>query len=162
MIIKIAILSDTHLRGCRKQFPLIVLDSIKDVDFIIHCGDILHADVLKELEKIASVYAVRGNTDKEEGLALPERLILPIGNIKIGVFHGHGTKGNTVDRAYEAFQEENVEVILFGHSHQPFLKTKNGVLMINPGSPTVKRKEKRYSFAILYVDTVLRCEFVFF
>ena len=160
---RIGIVSDTHL----PQDKIKRLDRLKtyfsDVDYIIHCGDYGCSEVLHRLEKWAPVHGVWGNGDDHEiRKLLPEKRILSLGNVNIGVYHGHGENGKTVDRAYKAFEGESVDIILFGHSHQPSLQTKHGILMVNCGSPTAKRKEKRYSVALLTIEEDIRCEFIFY
>ncbi|SHJ05755.1 hypothetical protein SAMN02745975_01199 [Geosporobacter subterraneus DSM 17957] len=161
--IKAVVISDTHIKKLGKPLPKPLQDHLADADAIFHCGDIIDEDFLGELEKFGPVYAVRGNGDFIGAVAnLPEKRIIEIGGYKIGILHGHGDKGKTVDRASNAFREEAVDIILFGHSHQPMLQAKSGVLMLNPGSPTTKRREKQYSFIILHLEKELHCEFVFF
>ncbi len=161
--IKVAVIADTHLKTMKKPLPRILYQSLVGVDAIFHCGDIQHQDLLSELEGIAPVYVVKGNGDREGTLVnLQEKRIVEINGYKIGIFHGHGEHGKTIDRAFNSFRHEDVDIILFGHSHQPLLQTKSGIMMLNPGSPTMKRREKNYSFILLHLGENLRCEFTFF
>jgi len=68
------------------------------------------------------------------------------------MIHGDGKRGTTASRARDAFAEDDVDVVLFGHSHRPSIARKDGRLYVNPGSPTDKRMNPLYSFAILTVD----------
>ncbi len=160
---RVAVMADTHLKNNKLNLPQVVMKHLEGIDRIIHCGDVKEKGLLDVLETYAPVFSVYGNGD-EEGLQceLKEKLILNLGNYKIGVVHGHGEKGKTADRALEAFRDMDIDMILFGHSHQPLLQTKKGVLMINPGSPTVKRQEKKHSMVILNLEEDLHCEFIFF
>lgn len=147
----------------KKPLPGLLYQRLMGVVAIFHCGDIQCQEVLNELESFAPVYAVKGNGDfADMDIHLPEKRIVELNGYKIGIFHGHGKKGRTIDRAFNSFMNENVDIIVFGHSHQPVLQTKSGILMLNPGSPTVKRREKKYSFILLYLEEALRCEFVLF
>ncbi|AOT73284.1 hypothetical protein Gferi_24110 [Geosporobacter ferrireducens] len=160
---KVAVIADTHLKSMKKPLPRLLYQRLINVDVIFHCGDIQHQDVLSELEGFAPVYAVKGNGDSGDMVTnLPEKCIVELNGYRIGIFHGHGEKGRTVDRAFNSFIHENVDIVIFGHSHQPLLQTKSGILLLNPGSPTVKRREKKYSFILLYLEETLRCEFVLF
>ncbi|MDQ6933207.1 MAG: metallophosphatase family protein, partial [Candidatus Eremiobacteraeota bacterium] len=65
--------------------------------------------------------------------------------------HGDGSKKTTLERATDAFSNDNVDVILFGHSHVPYCARHGVRLVLNPGSPTDKRRNAQYSYAILEV-----------
>lgn len=102
------------------------------------------------LERYKRFVGVWGNVDDSQIKSiLNEQEILTLAGYKIGIFHGHGTKGNTLDRAYQKFLETDVDIIIFGHSHQPLVRTKNGILMLNPGSLTNKRREKWFTYIML-------------
>jgi hypothetical protein len=66
--------------------------------------------------------------------------------------HGDGKRGTTKSRALAAFEDGEVDVVLFGHSHRPVTGRDRGILIGNPGSPTDKRLNPLYSYAILTVD----------
>ncbi|MBB6214626.1 hypothetical protein HNQ80_000709 [Anaerosolibacter carboniphilus] len=160
---RVAVLADTHLKNDKLDLPQIVIKYLEGVDGIIHCGDVKEEGLLNLLENYAPVYAVRGNNDDERlQYKLKEKLIINLENYRIGITHGHGEKGKTTDRALEVFQDMAIDILIFGHSHQPLLQTKKGVMMINPGSPTVKRREKKHSMVILNLGETLHCEFIFF
>jgi len=146
--LRIAVLSDTHLRE-GKSLPHFVWEHIAQVDMILHAGDLTHMGLLEELACIAPVRAVRGNCDGWD-VSLPVRDIIECEALRIGLIHGDLGKGkSTPERAYLAFQGTPVDVIVFGHSHTPFMEWRDGIFMFNPGSPTDKRRELQYSFGIL-------------
>ncbi|ODA39398.1 metallophosphoesterase family protein [Desulfosporosinus sp. BG] len=148
---RIAVLSDTHLR-VGKSLPRFVWEHLTEVDMIIHAGDLTHMGLLEELASIAPVRAVRGNCDGWD-VSLPDRDVIECGAWKIGLVHGNVGKGNsTPDRAYAEFKETPVNLIVFGHSHTPFMEWRNGILLFNPGSPTDKRREPQYSFGLLDIQ----------
>lgn len=134
---KIGILSDTHL-SAGGILPRQVWESLADTEIILHAGDILTEDLLRDLALIAPVYAVLGNCDRNiEGL--PSKRVLCCGKFKIGLTHGHlGAGKDTPDRAYHLFDGDQVDIIVFGHSHIPYQEVRNGVILFNPGSPTQK------------------------
>lgn len=106
------------------------------------------------LSEIAPVDAVLGNNDDPE-LAKKYALkkIVAVGGIKIGLVHGDQGRGRTTPlRALSAFDAGAVDVICFGHSHQPYLERHGDVLLLNPGSPTDRRREPSFSYALLTVD----------
>lgn len=147
---KIGIISDTHIKKDIDKFISSIDIHFKEVDLLIHAGDYINKRVLEGLKRYKNFVGVWGNVDDAETKELiNEREIIHIEGYKIGIFHGHGDKSTTLDRAYNEFKEDQVDIIMFGHSHQPLVKTKNGVLMINPGSINNKRRERWFSFAIL-------------
>jgi putative phosphoesterase len=104
-------------------------------------------------EALAPFDAVAGNNDGE---AIRERFgrrkIVRVEDVRIGMVHGDGRRGTATSRAIDAFREDEADVILFGHSHRPLVARRGRVLIANPGSPTDKRMNLLYSYAILTVD----------
>ncbi|GAB6151852.1 metallophosphoesterase family protein [Desulfosporosinus burensis] len=148
---EIAVLSDTHLRTGR-TLPRYVWEHLTHIDMIIHAGDLTNRGLIDELACLAPVRAVCGNCDGWD-VVLPEREIVECESIKIGIIHGHAGRGkSTPERALNAFEDSPVDLIVFGHSHVPFMEWKNGILMFNPGSPTDKRREPHYSFGLLNIQ----------
>lgn len=160
---KIVVLSDTHMPQKAKKLPERLLEDLQKADLIIHAGDWNLLDLYNELQTYAPVKGVTGNVDGDEiRKILPEKIIIEAEGFKIGVVHGHGTKQTTEKRAAAAFQGENVDCIIFGHSHIPKHYERHGVLMFNPGSPTDKRREKNYSHGIIIIDNELTAHHVFY
>jgi len=126
--IRIGLISDTH-NLLRPEARV----ALKGVDRIIHAGDICDAAVLRELEAIAPVTAVRGNNDRGAwAQALQERQRIEIGGVAIYVVHDL----HDLDIVPES---SGVKVVITGHSHRPLMKMENGVLYINPGSAGPRR-----------------------
>lgn len=148
---RIAVLSDTHLR-LGKSLPRFVWEQLTQIDMIIHAGDLTHMGLLEELSCIAPVRAVRGNCDGSD-VSLPDRDIIECDTFRIGLIHGDSGKGkSTPERAYLAFKDTSVDIIIFGHSHTPYMEWRDEIFMFNPGSPTDKRRELQYSFGILKIE----------
>ncbi|UWG95769.1 metallophosphoesterase [Dehalobacter sp. DCM] len=148
---RIGIISDTHIRQGR-TLASYVWKTLSEVDTIIHAGDIVSRTLLDDLETIAPVIAVRGNCDWSL-TDLPDKLIADVGSIKIGITHGAmGFGKDTPDRAYNCFLNDEVDMIIFGHSHIPFKKYFEGILMFNPGSASERRSQAQCSIGILTVD----------
>ena len=148
----IAIISDTHLKKDSGQLDNLITE-FRNVDLVIHAGDYGGAWVMEYLQNHFNFIGVWGNIDDATIKAhLQEKLILKVGPYHVGIFHGHGKSKTTIERAYANFESNLVDIIIFGHSHQPMICTKNKVLMLNPGSLTNKRKERWYSYIILTVD----------
>lgn len=159
----IGVISDTHIPVRAKPLPDIVLQSFSGAGHIIHAGDIADISVIRTLEQIAPVTAVAGNIDPPELREfLGETKLVTLGGFNFGIVHGHGSRGKTIDRAAEAFSNNNVDCIIFGHSHMPFCGYYRDLLMFNPGSPTDKRKNKFYSFGIIEVNETVSPRIIYF
>ena len=152
----LGVVSDTHLPRFGRELPPPLVRGLRKakVDVIAHCGDLTDAIAIDLLEEIAPVIAVAGNNDGPAlHRRLGERTIVEAEDARIGVVHGHAGKGRTtLDRAYNAFDADEVDAILFGHSHIPYRAKRDGVVLFNPGSPTDKRMNPAYSYGIVRVD----------
>lgn len=139
----IGLISDTHIPDRAKIIPQNVIDAFKDVDIILHAGDLTSPRVIEELEKIAPVMAVQGNMDRVNGINLPKAKTLEAEGLKIGMIHGEVyPRADTQQLVYLA-KELDVDILVSGHSHQPKIEKTDGVLLINPGSPIVPRLADR-------------------
>ena len=136
-----------------RELPRALRDGLAGVDVIVHCGDMVDAMAIPLFETIAPLQAVAGNNDPSElHRRFGTRKILEFGAVRIGVVHGHNGKGrSTLARAQNAFAGERVDAVLFGHSHVPYCERHDGVLYVNPGSPTDRRRQREYSYAILRI-----------
>jgi len=145
--ILVGVISDTHLPTRAQILPKEIKEVFSGVDLIIHAGDWVSLDVKEELEKIAQVFGVQGNTDFPEiRERLPKAVELKIYDWKIGIIHSPNSwLGAFVDFTKRGGQElakkEEFDILIFGHTHQSYLKEftpKEGkkLLLINPGSPT--------------------------
>ena len=138
------IFSDTH--GVRN--PMKELYDLYPNDGIIHLGDyIADARWMRKRTNGHPVYHVLGNCDYgEQG---PEQQLLELGGVKILIMHGHryGVKGGYL-KAFYAAKEAGAQVLLFGHTHTPYLEQREGILMINPGS--LRNPDREY--AILEIE----------
>lgn len=163
---KIGVVSDTHLSSMAKTLPKALVDEFRKVDIILHLGDWVSMGIYDLLAELAPVEGIAGNNDGCEIIdRFGERKMITLEGIRIGMVHGHtpysrkGTDGN----ALLAFENDEVDCILFGHSHQPLMREENGILLFNPGSPTDKRREKQYSFGIMdIVDVTISARHVFY
>ena len=117
---KLAILSDTH--GLLRPE---VLEYLKDVDAILHGGDINKPGIIDELRQYAPLYIVRGNNDKEWAEAIPHDLTVTLGGVTF--YMVHNKKEVPADLS-------GVDAVVFGHSHKELQKEKDGILWLNPGS----------------------------
>ena len=138
---QLGLISDTH-----GHVPHSVHEALAGVDYILHAGDVGPMDIITELEAIAPVRAVLGNTDY--GIALPESRVEELGGERILIHH-------IVDVDYpseivrELLKSETPDIVVFGHTHVPFDDHRGGIRYINPGSASHPRGGSPPSVAIL-------------
>lgn len=156
----VGVISDTHIPEKAKGLPAALVERMRGVDLILHAGDLTTAETLAYLRTLAPVYAVYGNVDTlEMKTLLPRSREIRVGDFRIGLIHGDGVSYTTIERARRAF--DHVDCVVFGHSHSPTIQTVRSVLMVNPGSPTDRRREPHPSFAVLTVEDTIEAEIVY-
>ena len=139
----IGLISDTHIPDRAKEIPENVYSAFKNVDLILHAGDLTSLNVIEELENIAPVIAIQGNMDRANGINLPTAKVLEAEGLRIGIVHGEVyPRADTQQLLYLA-RELNVDILVSGHSHQPKIEQTEGILLLNPGSPVVPRLADR-------------------
>ncbi len=146
---RIGVVSDTHADSGR-ALAAELLDGLSGVDLILHAGDITAWTVLEALAKIAPVVAVHGNCDQSDVRAeLPPKRVVAVSRWRIGLWHGSGGLAGLADRAQGQFQGEQIDAVVFGHSHHPWERCEDSVLRFNPGSAAQPRFTDTPSFGIL-------------
>lgn len=131
-MIKIGVLSDTHLHTVTDEFSENARKAFSDCPIIIHAGDLTEISILSVF-KDREVHAVSGNCcNFLTHAALPEQKSVTIGGYMFGICHGAGNRMNIEERMYDLFAE--MDCIVFGHTHIPVCKTIGSTLLINPGS----------------------------
>lgn len=144
---RLGIISDTH-----GTLPPEVFEVFEGVDHILHAGDVGSADILTELEALAPVTAVYGNTDGWGLRAkLPRVAKLRLDGFDIVVTHGDQFGTPTPEALHEAFPEG--EILVFGHTHQPLVETVDVVVTaMNPGSAGAPRDGLPPSVGIMELE----------
>jgi putative phosphoesterase len=138
---KLGVVSDTH--GLLRPE---VLPALAGVERILHLGDVGSPAILKSLEKIAPVTAVRGNIDRTGPCSrLPETEVLLLDGHYIYLLHDIGTLH--LDPAAAKFA-----AVLYGHSHKPGIRRHKGVLYFNPGSCGPRRFELPVTAGLLILE----------
>lgn len=146
----IVIISDTHADSTEKLSACLI-DEIKKADAVVHAGDADTVDFISELKKISkTLYAVRGNCDW--GSDLPAKSVFFVGETKIGLSHGTGNYANVIDRMSYLFSDDNVNIVIFGHTHVPLNENIEGIRFINPGSTSLNRGLRYGTYAKLVFD----------
>ena len=139
----VGLISDTH--GLMRAEALAALEG---VEIILHAGDVGSLSLLRELEVIAPVRAVRGNMD-DPASELPAELELELGGVIVHVSHGHEIGSPTpaaLVRRYAA------DVIVYGHTHKPLIQHLGTTLVVNPGAAGPRRFNLQPSIALLSIE----------
>ena len=142
----IGLVSDTHIPDAGRELPtqLYEVFSGAGVEMIMHAGDIYDPACLDWLERVAPVYACEGNGDffrRIKDRRIERTQVLDIGGLKVGITHGLAIPEMPPVRTLESVMQyefgQPVDVIVFGDTHTEEVLTLKGVLMVNPGSPTL-------------------------
>lgn len=150
-MVRIGVVSDTHADLLR-QVPAPVMKALSEVDVIVHAGDFTEMAVLEGLRALAEVKAVAGNMDSAEiKRMLPREDSFVIEGRRFGLTHGSGPSWGLAHRVRNMF--ENVDVIIYGHSHEAASEHIEGILLFNPG-------RARNSFGIMTIDDRIETEIV--
>src|SRR5918993_2440325 len=139
----VGLISDTH--GLMRAEALAALAG---VEIILHAGDVGSFAVLRELQGIAPVHAVVGNTD-DAILGLPPQVRLTLDGRAIHMTHGHETGSPTPDNLVQRY---TADVIIYGHTHKPLITTRGKTLIINPGAAGARRFKLQPSVGVLRID----------
>ncbi len=147
----IGVVADTHVGEFIDELPQWVLDALTGSDLILHAGDLSDGSVIRTLERIAPVVAVRGDHDLPSAPRLPRRAVVQVGGHRIGLIHGkrrstdalvvaaHAAAGRRIGwdagrlRAM-ARSFRDVDAVVFGHWHEAVITHVDGVLVMNPGA----------------------------
>ena len=140
----VGILSDNH-----GDWPPHIAESLAGVDAIIHAGDIGPYKYVLKMEGIAPTTAVLGNTDGD--MPLDETAVVTLGEKKFLVKHIVNPHRLQVSLC-ERLKQIQPDVVIFGHTHEPFCETLGGILFLNPGSVTQPRGGYRPSMVRLTID----------
>ncbi|HEU0015007.1 MAG TPA: metallophosphoesterase family protein [Longimicrobium sp.] len=139
---RVGIISDTH-GLLRPQ----VFDAFAGVEHILHAGDVGPLDILTELEAIAPVTAVWGNTDGFDVRGrVPEIARVELGGVAVVVLHGMQLGSPTPATAVAAHPDAGL--VVFGHSHRPVIQQVGPTLAVNPGSAGPRRFRDPVTVAI--------------
>lgn len=129
---KIGLIADTHLKQATRELEELLAGAFHEVEMILHAGDITELATL-EAFKGKEVLAVCGNMDSAEARQrLPSRRTIQAGNFRIGLIHGWGGPQGIEERIRREF--DDIDCIIYGHTHTPSERERDGVLFFNPGA----------------------------
>lgn len=159
---KIGVIADTHMPERGACLPAKVVEAFKGVDMIIHAGDAVELPVLQALAKLSpKLVAVCGNMDDAAVRKhYPAKQVVSAGKFKIGVMHGWGPPSGLEAVLEDAFRGDNVDMVVFGHSHAALNKKKGKTIFFNPGSPTDNIFAAYQSFGIITVNDTIDAQII--
>ncbi len=130
---RIIALSDSHFRSGISKIPTDFWTCLNGCDLILHAGDVGDISFLEDLRSFAPVEAVCGNNDVPNPPYLPYKKVLLLEGHAIGIAHGHQVR-NPEGMLAPGFFAEEVDMVIFGHSHVPYFENIEGKLLLNPGA----------------------------
>jgi uncharacterized protein len=153
MTTRVLLIADTHVPKRAKQLPADLWAEIDEADAVVHAGDWVDVALLDELEsKARRLVGVYGNND--HGVLrdrLSEVARVEIEGVRFGVVHETGAAKGREARCASRFPD--LDVLVFGHSHIPWdTSAPNGLRLLNPGSPTDRRRQPACTYMTLTVS----------
>lgn len=140
--IRIGLISDTHIPRDTIALPPHVAEVFHGVDLILHAGDIYTTEVLDYLQTIAPVLAAEGNGDWQFPAddRFGDNLVITVNGLNLGITHAIHYPGALPEdfiRVNKAKFGRTMDIIVFGDTHVELVENYNGILLVNPGSPTI-------------------------
>jgi len=151
--VRLLLLSDTHVPRRARDLPAQVWHEVAQADVVVHAGDWVVPELLDELsEKSTRLVACWGNNDGPELRArLPERADVVLDGVRVTVTHEAGASAGRDARMSRLYPD--TDVLVFGHSHIPWdTTTDTGLRLLNPGSPTDRRRQPFCTFMTAHID----------
>ncbi|MGZ4526632.1 MAG: metallophosphoesterase family protein [Mycobacterium sp.] len=150
---RLLLISDTHVPKRARDLPARVWDAVDAADVVVHAGDWVAPELLEELEnRSARLVACWGNNDGPALRArLPERADVTLAGVRFTVVHETGAAAGRDARMSRLYPD--TQVLVFGHSHIPWdTSTETGLRLLNPGSPTDRRRQPFCTYMTAHVD----------
>jgi uncharacterized protein len=147
----VAVIADTHMPRGGRRLPEACVERLRAADLILHAGDVVAASVFEELGALGPpVHAVHGNMDDA---VLRERLpatrVVEVSGLRIGMTHDGGPRAGREERLMRRFP--GCAAVVYGHSHLPQVDLVGETWILNPGSPTERRRAPWHSMLVLEV-----------
>ena len=148
----VAAIADTHLPRGARRLPDACRELLAGADLILHAGDISTRTTLDELRALGPpVHAVHGNADEPAlRLLLPKQLVVEADGARIGMVHIPGPAAGREERLVARFPD--CAAVVFGHTHLPVVERHGSTWLLNPGSPTERRRAPFHSLLLLEVE----------
>jgi len=149
--VRILVLSDTHIPDFAHAVPAALSPHLDQADLILHAGDVTSGEILDELASFAPMHVALGNNDRPSVAAWGalDEVHLDLEGIRLAMVHDAGPREGRDRRMRRRFPE--ADLVVFGHSHIPLDTPEGAVHLLNPGSPTWKRRQPRPTFGWIEV-----------
>jgi putative phosphoesterase len=135
------------------------VELLRSADLIVHAGDVTTVAVLEELAELGRIEAVHGNADEPAlRTLLPERHVVDVGGARVGLVHDGGPRAGRHERLRRWFPA--CDVVVYGHTHLPEVTRVGRTWIVNPGSPTERRRGPFRSLALLHIEDGVAAEIV--
>jgi putative phosphoesterase len=146
---RVVVLSDTHAPRYWKACPPAVAEQLRGADLILHAGDVCTPAVLDELAGFAPVRVVRGNNDGPDvaDWGAPDVAEFEVDGLRVAMVHDSGQAVGRLQRLRLRFP--SAQLVVFGHSHIPLDESDGDVRILNPGSPTDRRRQPNGTLSVL-------------
>lgn len=155
---RIGVLSDTHLTSFRGELGEVIAHHFRDVAMILHAGDVVELNALDYFAG-REIKVVAGNMDSWElKQRAPAKMVFRVEGFTVGLIHGWGSPAGIEDRITREF--DDIDILVYGHTHRAVSHTRNGIHYFNPGSPTDKRFANTNSIGILEIGTSINAEII--
>jgi uncharacterized protein len=137
----VAVIADTHMPRGRRRLPDSCVERLRAADLILHAGDVVGPAVFGELEALGPpVQAVHGN---------PPTLVVGVGGLRVGMTHDPGPRAGREAALVRRFP--GCAAVVYGHTHEPQVARVGEVWILNPGSPTERRRAPTHTMLVLEV-----------
>src|SRR5215208_4997071 len=149
----VAVISDTHLPRGARRLPDPFVEHIQAADLLLHAGDFMTVEVLRELERIGPpLLGVHGSVDSAElRRRLPAERVVAVGDARIAMVHDAGPGRGRLERMRRRYGDV-ADALVFGHSHMPLHeRASDGFQIFNPGSPTARRRAPAHTMGLASV-----------
>jgi uncharacterized protein len=150
----VAVISDTHMPRGARRLPDAFVERIRAADLLLHAGDFMTVEVLRELERIGPpLVGVHGNVDTAElRRLLPAERIVRAEGVRIAMVHDAGASAGRLERLRRRFGD-SADAVVFGHSHLPLHeRAADGFQIFNPGSPTERRRAPAHTMGLAQIE----------
>jgi putative phosphoesterase len=150
--VRVAVISDTHLPRGSRQLPDACAAELRRADAILHAGDLVGLGFLEELLALGPpVHAIHGNADVPAVRdRLPAELTVELGGLEIALVHIPGPRAGREERLRRRFPD--ADAVVYGHTHAPQVERVDGTWILNPGSPTERRRSPSRAMLRLRLD----------
>jgi putative phosphoesterase len=150
--VRLLLLADTHVPRRAKTLPAAVWEEIDRADAVVHAGDWVDASLVAAIAARARLIGCYGNNDGPDVRALlPEIARADVDGVRLAVVHETGASTGRDERVAALYPD--ADLLVFGHSHIPWDATAStGLRLLNPGSPTDRRRQPHCTYMTAQVD----------